>query len=424
MHDGLRTRSPASGLAVDGRSRRTRPPWRPGSERTNATAATQHAATRRPRQLIVGGVVENAASSRGTRTSTCTASTRPRWSRIRQRPASNSSSRSRSSAVVGVEVEQLERTLGLALGAQAEDERGADQVLQRRTPVEQRVADELRRDDRHGQLAAPHPLQRGEQHPPHRVAEQAPPLVEREDLQARALGRHQRHREHRDQPHDLLADALERRVVRPRAARLGRRAGRESAGRSPGAFRPAGRRTSGSAKPSWVRPAPACTASVLATCWSIVVSGRQGADHLEAGRRLRASPHRVDRGRHRGLPCRLRARREQVAQERHRGVLAQVLGRDAQRIEHPAQRAFAAQRDRLDMRRHLRQLVHAVIALRVAVDHARAEQKRLVGQLLVERRLARAERADREDRRVAVASEPSRRLKRTGWRLPLSVCPR
>ncbi len=55
------------------------------------------------------------------------------------------------------------------------------------------------------------------------------------------------------------------------------------------------------------------------------------------------------------------------------------------------------------MRGDLLQQMEAVVALRVAVDHARAEQESLVLELLVERGLARAERADAEDRRVAVA---------------------
>ena len=44
-----------------------------------------------------------------------------------------------------------------------------------------------------------------------------------------------------------------------------------------------------------------------------------------------------------------------------------------------------------------------MVALRVAVDDPRALQEALVLELLIERRLARAERADAEDRRVAVA---------------------
>ena len=89
-----------------------------------------------------------------------------------------------------------------------------------RSPT-QRVGDELRADDRHRQLGAAHALQRGEQRPPDRVAEQPPALVEGEQLQPLALGAHQVHREHRDQAHDLLAHALGLRVLRARRARLG-----------------------------------------------------------------------------------------------------------------------------------------------------------------------------------------------------------
>ncbi len=52
---------------------------------------------------------------------------------------------------------------------------------------------------------------------------------------------------------------------------------------------------------------------------------------------------------------------------------------------------------------HVRQQMEAVVALRVAVDHSRALQESLVLELLRQRRLARSERPDAEDRRVAVA---------------------
>ncbi len=97
--------------------------------------------------------------------------------------------------------------------------------------ADQGVADELGADDRHGQLRAPHPLQRGQQHPPDRITQQAPPLVEREHLQASPLSGHQVHREHRDQAHDLLPDALGLGVVDRGSSRLTVPAGRGSAGR-------------------------------------------------------------------------------------------------------------------------------------------------------------------------------------------------
>ena len=121
--------------------------------------------------------------------------------------------------VVRVEAEQRQRARRLALGAHAEDERRTEQVLERLAFVDHRVGDQLGADDRHRQLGAPHPLQRGQQRPPDRVSEQPPALVEAEDLQPVALGAHQVHREHRDQADDLLADALGLRVFgapRPR----------------------------------------------------------------------------------------------------------------------------------------------------------------------------------------------------------------
>ena len=47
-----------------------------------------------------------------------------------------------------------------------------------------------------------------------------------------------------------------------------------------------------------------------------------------------------------------------------------------------------------------------MVALRVAIDHARTEKEALVLELLVERRLPRPERSDAEDRRVAIAVRP------------------
>src|SRR3984893_19512230 len=74
-----------------------------------------------------------------------------------------------------------------------------------------------------------------------------------------------------------------------------------------------------------------------------------------------------------------------------------------QRIEHPSQGGVGAQRDALGVRCDLLQQVKAMVALRVAVDYPRSQQERLVLELLVERRLARAERADAQDGRVAIA---------------------
>ena len=79
-----------------------------------------------------------------------------------------------------------------------------------------------------------------------------------------------------------------------------------------------------------------------------------------------------------------------------------MLGRDAQRVEHAAKGPLAAQRDRFDMRRYVGQFVHPVVALGVAIDDPSSQQERLVRQFLIERRLSRAERADRKDRGVAV----------------------
>ena len=138
VQDGLSKPFAASGLAST--AEESGAATATGAAASRAIAASSAAAKRGGARRSPRRVVENAASSRGTSTSTWTASTRPRWSRIRQRPVSNSSSRSRSSRSCGIEVEQLERALGLALGAQPEHERGADQVLERRASVEQRVA--------------------------------------------------------------------------------------------------------------------------------------------------------------------------------------------------------------------------------------------------------------------------------------------
>jgi hypothetical protein len=55
------------------------------------------------------------------------------------------------------------------------------------------------------------------------------------------------------------------------------------------------------------------------------------------------------------------------------------------------------------VRRDLVEQMEAMVALGIAVDDPCAQQEALVLELLIERRLARAERADAEDGRVAVA---------------------
>ena len=202
-----------------------------GRHSTQGERQRQQAASRGSSSAHCAGVVENALVSHGTSSSTWIASTRPRWSRNRHRPASSSSSSLRSPSVLGIQSEQRQRTRCLDLRAHAEHERRADQVLERLLLADQRVADQLRADDRHRQLRAPHPLQRCEQRAADRVGEQSPSLVEGEQLQTLALGAHQVEREHRDQTHDLLPDALGLRVVGPRRFRAPDRGDRESAGR-------------------------------------------------------------------------------------------------------------------------------------------------------------------------------------------------
>ena len=84
--------------------------------------------------------------------------------------------------------------------------------------------------------------------------------------------------------------------------------------------------------------------------------------------------------------------------------MAQVLGRDAQRVEQPAQARLGAQGDGLDVRRDLVEEVEAVVALGVGVDDPRAGQEGVVEQRLGEDRLARAQRADGQHRGRAVAA--------------------
>ena len=121
--------------------------------------------------------------------------------------------------VAGVEAEQAEGAASLGVRAHAEHEGGADEVVER-LAVE-RVGHQLGADDGDGELGAPHTLQRGEQQPSGGVGQQSPALVEGEDLQALAFGGHEVHGEERQQPHDLLGDALGLRVVGARRPRLG-----------------------------------------------------------------------------------------------------------------------------------------------------------------------------------------------------------
>ena len=75
---------------------------------------------------------------------------------------------------------------------------------------------------------------------------------------------------------------------------------------------------------------------------------------------------------------------------------------DPQGIEDAPQRRVRLECHALDVGRDLVEKVEAVIALGVAVDHPGAEQESLVLELLVQRRLARAERSDAQDRCVAI----------------------
>ena len=213
------------------------------------------------------------------------------------------------------------------------------------------------------------------------------------------------HREHRDQPHDLLADALGLRVLR--AARPLLRPG-QVADRQIGDLALPDRRQPhrGVGEAELGQPRAGVDLERLAHLRVDLIALLQRAHDLQAGRLARAPEHAVDGADDRRLPRRLGPARQQIAQERHGGVLAQVLGRHAQRVEHAAQRRVGLQRHALGVRRDLLQQVKAVVALRVAVDDPRALQEALVLELLIERRLARAERADAEDRRVAVALGP------------------
>ena len=130
----------------------------------------------------------------------------------------------------------------------------------------------------------------------------------------------------------------------------------------------------------------------------------EGAHDLAAGRRPARAHDRVDGAHDGGQPAGVGARGQQVAEERHGGVVAQVLGRDAQRVEQAAQARLRSQGDGLDVRRDLVEEVEAVIALGVGVDDPRAGQEGVVEQRLGEDRLARAQRADGQHRRGAVAA--------------------
>src|SRR5690349_3196178 len=104
---------------------------------------------------------------------------------------------------------------------------------------------------------------------------------------------------------------------------------------------------------------------------------------------------------------------------------AAAAGRAKTRRRHPGADAPAPHGgDRaLRARGDLFEQVKTVIALGIAVDHPCTEQKPLVLELLVERRLSRAERPDTENGRVAVAvgtlaQVESHRLPRGGQRVP------
>ena len=136
----------------------------------------------RARQTPTGGRRERSSQPGRTR-SIWTASTRPWWSRIKQLPASKLKQRLAHATVVGIQPEQCQGTTGLGFGAHAEDERRADKVLDRLPLADQCVGDELRADDRNGQLRTSHALERAEQRATDGVAEQTPALVEGEHLQ-------------------------------------------------------------------------------------------------------------------------------------------------------------------------------------------------------------------------------------------------
>ena len=143
---------------------------------------------------------------------------------------------------------------GLRLRAHPEHERRTEQVLERLALADERVRDELRADDRYRQLRAAHALQRGEQRagPTGSLSRRQPSSKENSFSRPRSDAQ-QVHREHRDQPHDLLADALGLRVLRRGCPGWG--AG-QVADRQVGDLALADRRQPhrGSAKPSWVSP--------------------------------------------------------------------------------------------------------------------------------------------------------------------------
>jgi hypothetical protein len=125
-------------------------------------------------------------------------------------------------------------------------------------------------------------------------------------------------------------------------------------------------------------------------------------EDLDTRRLASASDDAVDRTDNRRLPGRRRLGGKQVPQKRDGRVLPQVGRGDTQRVEHASERGVGPQRDTLDVGRNLLEQVKAMIPLGVAVDHARALQEALILELLCERRLARSERPDAQDRRVAV----------------------
>ena len=145
-----------------------------------------------------------------------------------------------------------------------------------------------------------------------------------------------------------------------------------------------------------------------------LVALAQQLDDLDACGPTRRTHHAVDRSDDGCLPGRLGAQWQQVAQERDRCVLAKMRWRDAQRIEHTAQRRIGLQRYALGVGRHLVEQVKTVVTLRIAVDHPRAEEERLVLELLVERRLPRAQCSDAQNRRVAVAVRALAQVKANG----------
>ena len=152
-----------------------------------------------------------------------------------------------------------------------------------------------------------------------------------------ALGAHQVQREHRDQSHDLLADPLGLRVLRPgRTRRRPRKVPDRQIGDLVLAHR--GEAHVWVGEPQLGQPGPRITSSVR-PAWPSVSSPS-----------LSARTTSVQVGRSRLLSTRSTAltiavshvgserAREQVAQERDRRVLAQLRRRHPQRVEHPSQR--------------------------------------------------------------------------------------